>query len=223
MLDIQQSPGGEPMSDDFARRRDRVQRSLEGRRRKSEGELYEQRKATGLCTRCGVVAASDDSQYCQPHHEYAKQYSRDALKRLRDGRRAKGLCVYCGTKSEQRRCMACRIKQGRVSTRGVKKGVKNATADRTWKDAGGRTRYHGQPSRGRQSNASLDDQDIDYAISALQKAKQGLEVARSPEVQALPKVQREEVKRAALSQADHGTRFIEEVLDRNRPRGKGGK
>jgi len=181
-------------------------------------ERYMERKLAGLCTQCGVPAAPDVQQ-CEVHIAKAREATREAAVRRRAQFRLEGVCANgCGTKSQRYYCAACTVKIARFPSHSVNVGVNVRPSDeyRTRKHADGRTRYHGQMVRGRQPTAQLDDQDITHAIEALQKARSALAYVASPAVQELPRIQREAAKREALSQADHGQRFIEDLLDRNR-------
>jgi hypothetical protein len=88
--------------------------------------------------------------------------------------------------------------------------VDNAT--RTWKDPDGRTRYHGQTSQGRQTNANLDAQALAAARKALDAGAAGLAYYYGAEVQALPKAQRDGVRRAALAKLALCVRFVDDEV-----------
>jgi hypothetical protein len=181
--------------------------------------IYLERKLAGLCVyhRCGTPPA-DGAQLCL--HHLAKQRKRDAKykAKLRARRRESGLCAFCLAKSKTYRCLACLVKAGFAARRksvpcSVDKSARIAA--RTVMHHDGRTRYHGQNRRGQQPRAQLDDQDLAEAISRLQRAKDGLAAARSPEAQLLPRIQREDAERAALAQLELAGRFLDDVGERN--------
>jgi hypothetical protein len=60
------------------------------------------------------------------------------------------------------------------------------------------TRYHGQAKRGQQPREQLNAQDLGWARQSLAAGETGLQLFSMPEVQALPRIQREGVKAAAL-------------------------
>jgi len=184
-------------------------------------KTYEERKLAGVCTRCGERPAGEENQLCDVCRENQRERVRRSMAKKRADRRRKKLCPHCpaakATKVSKAGevCLACRIKRDRVRSAGVTKDV-NHVMDRTWTDGTGRQRFHGQAQRGRQPVWQLDDQDLAYALAAIQRARQGLAVARAPESEALPRAQRQDAIRAALSQAYLGQRHIEEILERNR-------
>ena len=181
-------------------------------------ELYLEKKVAQLCTyhRC-KCAPAEGAQLCPRH--LRKQRKRDARykARLRARRRHAGQCAFCPAKSKTYRCMACVIKAGFAPRKSVQSSVDKSAriAARTVMHGDGRTRYHGQARRGQQSRAQLDEQDLADAIARLQRAKDGLAAARSPEAQLLPRIQREEAERAALAQLELAGRFLDDVGERN--------
>jgi uncharacterized Zn finger protein (UPF0148 family) len=135
------------------------------------------------------------------------------------------LCVWCPesgpparVKPGETSCPGCRVRRRRIPRPlgGVDNGVDKASliAARTRTHEDGRTRYHGQGKRGQQPSAQLNRQDLDFAESAFAAGRDGLGLLETPEVQALPRVQREDVKRAAAHQLDRATRHIDDVLER---------
>jgi hypothetical protein len=202
----------------------------EAPRRLSRTEVYQQRKQAGLCLWCGSESAVEDSGFCVRHQRLTREYNRKYARQTRSERRAAGLCAICGAvPSEKYRCLKCALRDGRITLAGVDVGVEKKRVqgwdERLERNRGATSgythkRYHGQARRGRQTVAALDDQDLTDALKRIEKARAGLAIARSEEMQQLPRIQRENAIREALSQADHGIRFAEEVLDRNRYRTK---
>jgi hypothetical protein len=193
----------------------------------SLADTYEQRKVDQVCTYPSRVPCSrplaEDSQLCERHLRRARRSKRDSARRVRADRRELGLCADgCGARSARYRCAACSIRTGRIPTTGVDTTVDNSPApDRQWRagthesDATTK-RYRGRAKRGKPPAATLDDQDLRDAIDALEKARRALTYARSPEVVALPRIQRESALRAALDYVKYAGRFEDDVLDRNK-------
>lgn len=182
--------------------------------------VYQRRKEEGLCTRCGVPAA-DDSSLCAPHRDDQKGRVRAAVAKLRHRRRRSGLCLYCDTPvgRGEYSCLAHRVARDRLS--GVKpSGVNNAVnkservAAATRKDADGRIRHHGQMKRGNQPHGQLNRQDVGFARVAMAAGEAGLDLCETVEVKAMPRIQREDVKRAALHQLERARGHIADVLER---------
>lgn len=186
--------------------------------------LYFERKAAGLCTRCGAPAVVD-GQFCQAHRDAQLASNRASKDRVRSEFRAAGRCAAgCGVKCETYRCAGCAVKYDRLpSTGGVGGGV-GASIDANhvtqWRqDSDGYERYRGQLHRGKPTTALLDAQDLAHAEEQLRRGKAGLIYAHSPEVQALPKSQRVAAIAEALGLLALGGRFLDEVLDRHKFKG----
>lgn len=188
-------------------------------------KLYAARKESGLCVRCGVKLASDSmSLFCDPHAADNRRRAAAAQRKVRGERRKAGRCIYCGGAADGIRCPAHQVKRTITKTLAVNKvvsklGELSARFERiraqTILGEDGRTRYHGQLRRGRQSLARLDEKDIDTAITELLKAKDGLRLARAPKNAKLPRIQRKEADHAALSMAHLAIRVVMDALVRN--------
>lgn len=172
-----------------------------------------------LCAQCSKAPAADGSDLCALHWEAKKERQAAwALGRYHRLRKKK-LCGKCGkVPSKTPYCKACLRRMGRVASArdldtDLDKRARIAAATRAHED--GRTRYHGQKKRGNQPHAQLDAQDRESAQRQIAAGFARLEAYRGPEVQALPRIQRESVKRQALQEIDHGSRFLEDVLERN--------
>ncbi len=184
----------------------------------------QERKEAGRCTIPGCKRrCSGDTLLCHGHRRAAKTARQRYNQRKRKNKK---LCRDCPRKvSDGRYCLRCRALRAGRRPRKTRAGenagdIGTSIADRTRIDSDGRTRYHGQARRGQQPRAQLDEQDLDYAIASIARTKAGLAIARSPVYAALPRIQREEAVQAALSPADQGVRFVEEVLTRNRYGGR---
>jgi hypothetical protein len=137
---------------------------------------------------------------------------------------AAGLCKRCGKPRKPGHkwgCSGCIVALG-ATKEFVSKSVSNKrdriaanTTERTTASNLGRTHYHGHGKRGRVSNGQLDDLDLDDATKRLKRAREGLAYADTPEVKELPRIQRLEASRAALSHAYHSVRFVLTVLVRH--------
>lgn len=177
---------------------------------------------TGECLYPGCREEhADDSLFCSAHRDSERARQKAFRRQRRQEWEAKRLCTRCGRKRKPGHgwgCPKCIIELGATQYRFVTTHVHKSKriASRTEVDPDGRTRYRGQERRGRQSAQQTDESDLLEAKKAIDKAIAGLALARSPEVQQLPRIQREAAKREALAQADHGSRFIEGVLERNR-------
>lgn len=183
-------------------------------------ERYYQRKADHQCTRCGIQLADDyDHQQCPPHLKEARKRSRVAHAERRADRAAKGKCVNCNRPANGLyRCRICYIRAGRLSpTTSVNKRVN--IEERTSIDRDGRSRYHGQAKRGAPSAeviAQQEENDLRSAEELLARYREAMRVWRSPEIQALPRIQRQEAKNAALELLDRAGRFIDGTLDHHK-------
>lgn len=179
---------------------------------------YQERKEAGICTRPGCEqAAAEDCNLCPRHRADNQKYARRKRLKQRAVWKKARLCLRCGRKRRQgsKWCTACLIKAGKLKKQ-ERQNPRQITTDRTWTDATGRERYHGQAQRGRQPIFQLDDQDLEYALEAIQRARVGLAAARAPAMELLPKAERMDAIRAALSLAHLGQRHLDEVLERNR-------
>lgn len=185
-------------------------------------DTYEARKISGRCTRCGQPAA-DDSLLCAPHRDDARAAVRKSKAKSRRARRRQRRCVDCNQRSRTYRCTACQIRVNRLRVNnGANKRVDTkreriaaATKISTNKSEGGRVRYHGQGKRGRQSGAQLDEQDLRDARKDLEAGTEALGHCQTPAVKTLPKIQRDDVERAALGRLASAGRWIDEVLVRH--------
>lgn len=172
---------------------------------------------------------------CVKHHRLYKRLARESMQRRREARRVANLCVWCpgdkpaGATPGSNSCLACRVRRNRirVSDAGVRPGVnpgdrQSRIASRTITHADGRTRYHGQSRRGQQSHAQLDGQDIGFAERDTATGKSGLalyatEVARTKagDREALPRIQRDDLRSAACHKIEQAIGHLGDVLDRH--------
>ncbi len=202
------------------------------------GATYLERKHnaadTNVCTYPGCeLEPADGASMCIGHRDAERARKKASIARRRARAKAKGLCSRCARRprapSSKWGCPACIIELGVLKrspnfvARHVDKlqRIRDRTVVSVHGGEEGRSRYRGiLGRRGRGKRVHEDTEDLNDARDAVEKAIAGLAFAASPEVQALPAIQRKEAVQAALSQADHAAGFIEVVLDRHRYRGR---
>lgn len=162
------------------------------------------------CKRRGCRARPlDDSEFCRPHDEAQKRYNREYDQRRRERWEAEGKCTRCGADQRKRDsmwCAACLIRLGKVRKSDLKQQLENRAqriAERLipWENSPqneGRLRLRGG-KRGAPSGETVDEADISDLRIYIEKASQGLSLANSDEVQAMPRIQRDEAKQAAMA------------------------
>jgi hypothetical protein len=186
-----------------------------------EPRTYQERKEAGICTRAGCSKlAGEESNECPRHQRDSQKRRRRHRMKARRLWAKKRLCLRCGGKRAFGRkwCGRCLVREDRARTSAGDKQRDNKddrTTDVLEADGYARSRYHGQSRRGQQKRHQLDAQDIDEAIERLQRAKRGVLLAAEAEEQQMPRVQRDEIRLAAMAQAALAGRFVEEILDRN--------
>lgn len=184
---------------------------------------YAERQAASRCvysSRCKRQLA-DGADLCDRHLKRKRRVQRTSAKEARDNNRTLGLCAFCPTKSATYRCAACAVKHGQTPSLRVASGVDAAPQSDQWrKDNDGWARYRGKGRRGAPAAGVNDEQDLRDAEKALEAGRKALAYARSPEVQALPRIQRASVRREATAFLAHAARFLDEVVERNEPKGR---
>lgn len=193
------------------------------------GATYLDRKLSGIaanvCTYPGCKREpADDSMMCVAHRDGERKRKREHRRKRRAEWRAAKRCLSCGGERVPRRryCAACLVARNRTPHQRVDNGVdkRDRIAQNTRTLPDGRTRYIGPGRRGTRPAVAEDELDLLEAKKRIERALLGLQYAKSAEVQALPRIQRKGVEHEALSQADHGARFIESVLERHRYGGR---
>lgn len=182
---------------------------------------YYERKATGRCTRSGCPRdAAPDGQLCARHLKRKRRANRDSMRRLSRERREAGLCAAgCGAKCDTWYCPACSIRRRRVPRAALGNALGRDASDSggTWRDdSSGWRRYRGRGKRGNPGPAVADERDLVDAADALKKGAEGLRYFRSPEVQALPRIQRKAAEDEAVALLALAARFVDEIVDRHR-------
>lgn len=143
------------------------------------------------------------------------------MARLRRKRRRARTCIDCGQERPrgQSLCEGCKLARGRIPKRVASGADEQAARERrlaaaTRKHEDGRTRYHGQQKRGSQPQLQLDGQDLGYARDMLDRGETGLRYYETPDIQAMPRIQREDVKADALHRLGQAVGHIEDVMRR---------
>lgn len=189
---------------------------------------YLERKTseTPLCTYPGCdLPPADDHLQCKGHRAEHRKRARASAQRRRDQLAAAGKCTQCGTpRKPGQRCVVCRARRCRIAPddavdNKVDSGG-SAQSDQWRKDNDGWARYRGKGRRGAPAAGVNDEQDLRDALKALVAGQKALAYARSPEVQALPRIQRASVRREAAAFLAHAARFLDEVVERNEPKGR---
>lgn len=180
---------------------------------------YLERKLGGWCTYGACTRrAAEGVQLCSQHRARVNTKQRKRVAKQRAELSEQGKCRRCRKPSKTYRCPGCKILDGgNLPTTGDHTGVAT-TADPWRKDGDGWARYRGKGRRGAPGAAINDAQDLGSALDAFEKGRHALIYARSAQVQALGRIARRDALSAALSQLALAARFIDEVVDRNKPR-----
>lgn len=195
------------------------------------------KRIAGTCLHCSEPAM-EDSDYCAPHDARERGMRANRQRRLRQRRADAGLCVAgCGRKVAKRRrpdgsvqLRECRVCAKAHRERSRRARVRNAEARAVTSSRPGfrltveaspdgvaraRLRYHGKGSRGRMSNAVIDQQDLDEAIQSVERGARALALYHGDEGRALPRVQRDEVREEGLDYLRQAQRWLDEVIERH--------
>lgn len=180
---------------------------------------YQERKELGRCTRSGCpTEAADGHQLCEKHRAEQNRNNARYDRDLRAARKARGECPRCGTAVGELGCLPCRIRRGRVKSIGRDKKLDSASKFREHMHADGfaRTRYHGQCERGAPSTATLDAQELAYALKSITKAVEGQKATTAAELSGASKAEIKAAEMTWLDEAALAVRFVDELLDRRR-------
>lgn len=179
-------------------------------------------KLARRCVRCRrdlTDAEAEVSDLCAPHLADKRARQAKSEKRARSARRRNGMCAECGAvKSKRYYCPGCLVKVGRTpKSSAVDNAVDKSAriAARTSRRNEGRDRYRGRPRRGRPSDVDEATLDRDDIIRLAHLWCDGIAYAKSPEVQALPRIQRRDALEAAIDHARHGIRFWTAAIERH--------
>lgn len=188
---------------------------------------YLERKLADQCEIKGCNEPPGDYARCPKHRAKQLEAKRASDRRRRKARRRRGVCAFCPRKSKRYRCLACKIRLDSqrklvnvsaalsADTQQIAKRTTTSVEKGSGKNAWARTRYRGRDRRGKPPHGWEDEHDLDDAIRALVKAKDGLRLARSHEVANLPRIQRRDAIEAALSNVDLAVRHAGDVAHRN--------
>lgn len=127
------------------------------------------------------------------------------------------MCRGCKTpRKPGQKCGVCAARRpGREPEAAVNASV---NADPFRREPGtGWKRYRGKGRRGPRAAGVTDEQDLVDAEKALEAGRLALAYARSPEVQAMPRIQRAGVKDAAVARLALAAGFVADVVARNDP------
>lgn len=186
----------------------------------AEIPLYLAKKLARVCTRSGCDAeAGEDSGECPLHHEESKARKRHSAKLRRALRRKKRQCRDCGRKSKRLRCPRCYRKSRGVAkpTEGVDKPAGNWRPDYDPETGAEWQRYRGKGRRGRlttEQQLDEDKRDGRIAIEQIEKFMRECDVLKHPDVLALPRIQRDALRRQAGALLAHAVRFLDDLVDR---------
>lgn len=187
----------------------------------ARSDRYYALKAAQQCVRCEVKLPDDAASVrCERCAKRARIASTTHARRSRTDRRDRGACAFCGAKSKLYRCPACRIRSNDKSTKSVGSSV-DIPAEKQWRTGttesdAGTMRYRGQGHRGAPPLAVLDEQDLKQVVAEIERCRNALAYARSPQVQELPKQARRQALEAALARADLARRFLGDLFRRHR-------
>lgn len=178
---------------------------------------YAERKAEiGRCTRCHRKGLPDDASMCPRCLKRHRKRNREGVAELRARRRAAGLCAYCETKSVTYRCPVHRIAHDQVSSEWSKtRSSAQPGADQWRRDNDGWARFRGKGRRGAPGAAANDEQDLSSAKATMERGAAALRYARSPEVQALPRIQKKGAMAEAVAILELAARFLDDITMRN--------
>lgn len=170
----------------------------------------------GACSRRAEGWPDPTHNFCARHRAKEQARVRKAKRKARAALADAGKCVRCRKPSKTYRCPACRLLDGcDLPTLSVTAGVTtDKIAAATRKHADGRVRYHGQGKRGQQPKSQLIAQDLRYARNGIESAAAGYALMETDEIRAMPRIQREDVARAADHQLLRAIGHLEEALDR---------
>lgn len=188
-----------------------------------DAELYQQRLEANECTYSTACrrSAADGTAYCPRHLKKTRKRVAARMEQIRDQREAAGLWRSCGhPKKLGQRCAVCAAKRPeRIVDDAVTASVTAHQTDPFRRDSDGWKRYRGKGRRGAPGAAVNDEQDLHDATKALERGRQALAYARSPEVERLPRIQKRAVLNEALAHLGLAGRTLGEVTQRNQGRG----
>jgi hypothetical protein len=173
-----------------------------------------QKRLEQKCDRCELDAVAG-RRLCQSHLDARRKRDAAKKKRRRARRRDARRCIDCRRPTKKQRCPKCY-----GESRGVprERGV-SPPAEDSWRVDPGTTwmRFRGKGRRGRltrEEQIEEDKRDARFAIAEIEKFVHALDVVASPEVQALPMIQRAEARRLAGAFLGFAGRFLDDLADK---------
>lgn len=174
------------------------------------------------CRRRGCsTAAADDSEYCDEHAKRQRQYQAAYMSRRRAAFARKKLCTRCGRKRRpgSKWCSRCMLRDPRMKIPPVTLHVENKAARvlaATAIGTDGRERYHGTAKKGRRPIVEEHMADFDLIEPEVAAARKAIAHSWSPEVEQLPRIQRDEARMAALDRVFSLYRLLGDILRRGK-------
>lgn len=187
---------------------------------------YADRKGGDDCLRCSRPHTVD-SPYCAEHLASEVERVRLAMRKLRADRKQSRICAWCPNRSgKQRLCKTCRRKRNRgvvtapapvvtqpTQSPWARDGERNQTRAITEADGRTRNRGVGRGKRGHPSRADRDTWCLRVLRSELELAAVAVSASHSPEVAAMPRIQRDAIVQDALSHLGLLERQLDELVD----------
>ena len=163
-----------------------------------------------------------EGQKCRKHTLAGRKADRKYRRRVRAELEASAKCGTCESpKKPGQRCPVCRVRRDRVTATDAAVDNKVDDSKDPWRrDNDGWKRYRGKGKRGSPGVAASDELDLKIATDAVERGRKALAYARSPEVAALPRIQRRGVIAEATSLLAHAARAIDDVVDRYQQKAK---
>lgn len=192
---------------------------------------YERRLVEGSCVYSAICTAPPPpgESMCAAHAEVRRAKQREAMRKLRRRLRKQRQCIDCKRPSRTLRCRICRPSTRSLAAEmapisGVNLGVNSTDDDRAQRIAaatsqrleddgrpGVRTRYHGRGKKGQPTKLESVATDVRGAALELERALAALARYHSPEVQALPPIQRDGARDAVIEHFALADRFLDEA------------
>lgn len=186
-----------------------------------DAETYQARLLDNKCTGAAGCQRTpeDGASQCKQHLYAQRKRQRKSMAGLRARREANGECLTCGTPRKLgQKCVVCVARRtDRIPDEAVNASVNVNPADPFRRDNDGWRRYRGKGRRGPRAASVGDEQDLRDAEKQLEAGRKALAYARSPEVQAMPRIQRAGAKSAAVAHLALAAGFVADVVARNDP------
>lgn len=188
----------------------------------ADAARYAGRKERGECIRACGRDAIDGSNFCAECGPVVKEQDAAAHRRRRDKRRRAEVCTECGL-DPKRKTVISLAPIAPVSHRQAHAERVAARTSQTFEaagedyNAGTRSRYHGK-HRGHPSRAEEDEWDMRAIHKEIEAASVVLATYHSPQVQELPRIQRDAVLAEMIAHLELADRFRTELVERAKRR-----